>query len=100
MIEENRHRLPLGLCKQAFMKLDSLISDLHEIKEDEDLTADEKYEFIQMAEVAGIIATRILNIVKKECNEEDFLNEDVRLDEIDMYPEKVESDIFDEPVDE
>lgn len=98
MNDENQHRLPLGLCKQAFMKLDSFMGDIYEIKEDEDLTEDEKYEFTQMAEIAGMLATRILNIIKKECEEEDFLNEDVTIDEVDNYPEKTEIDLLDEDI--
>lgn len=98
MSEDNQHRIPLGLCKQAFMKLNSFMVDIYEIKEDEDLTEDEKYEFSQMAEVAGMLAARILNIVKKECEEEDFLNEDVTIDEIDNYPEKTEIDLLDEDI--
>lgn len=97
---ENNHRLPLGLCKQAFMKLESFVADIHEILEDEDLTQEEKYEFIQMAEVGGLLGARLLNIVKKECNEEDFLNEDVTLDDIDLFPERetVSPDILDEEI--
>ena len=89
------HRLPLGLCKQAFMKLESFIADIHEIREDEDLTHDEVYELTQMAEVGGMLGARLLNIIKKECDEEEFLSEDVSLDEIDMFPEKVDPDILD-----
>jgi len=99
-LEDKHHRLPLGLCKQAFMKLASFIADIHEIREDEDLTPDEKYEFTQMAEVAGMLGARILNTIKKECNEEDFLNEDVALDDIDLFPEKVDIDLLDEVVDD
>ncbi len=97
---ENQHRLPLGLCKQAFMKLESFISDIHEIREDEDLTPEEIYELTRMAEVAGLLGVRLLNIVKKECGEEEFLNEEVGMDEIGLFPEQVDGDILDEVVDE
>jgi hypothetical protein len=93
---ENQHRLPLGLCKQAFMKLESYMGDLHEIREDEDLTPEEKHEFGQMLEVAELLGLRLLNIVKKECGEEEFLNEDVGIDSIDLFPETVLGDILDE----
>lgn len=95
---ENNHRLPLGLCKQAFMKLEAFMADVHEIREDEDLTPDEKYEFGQMLEVAELLGLRLLNIVKKECGEEEFLNEDVGLDPIDLFPETVMGDILDEEI--
>jgi hypothetical protein len=95
---ENEHRLPLGLCKQAFMKLEAFIVDICEIREDEDLTPDEVYELTQMAEVGGILGARLLNIVKKECGEEEFLSEEVALDEIDMFPEHEDPDILDEEI--
>ena len=95
---ENSHRLPVGLFKQALMKLESFVGDIHEIREEDDLTDDEIYELTQMAEVAGILGARILNIVKKECNEDEFLNEDVAMDEIGLYPEKVEPDLLDEEI--
>lgn len=99
-LEDQHHRLPLGLCKQAFMKLASFIADIHEIREDEDLTNDEKYEFTQMAEVAGMLGARILNTIKKECSEEEFLNEEVTLDEIDLFPERIDGDILDDVIDD
>lgn len=95
---DNEHRLPLGLCKQALMKLESFVGDIHEIREEDDLTDDEIYELTQMAEVAGILGVRLLNIVKKECNEDDFLSEEVNMDEIGLYPEKVDPDILDEEI--
>lgn len=95
---DNENRLPLGLCKQALMKLESFVGDIHEIREEDDLTDDEIYELTQMAEVAGILGVRLLNIVKKECNEDDFLSEEVNMDEIGLYPEKVEPDILDEEI--
>ena len=100
MSEESQHRLPLGLCKQAFMKLESFIGDIHEIREDEDLTSEEIYELTRMAEVAGLLGVRLLNIVKKECGEEEFLNEEVDMDEIGLFPEQVDGDILDEIVDD
>lgn len=92
----DEHRLPLGLCKQAFMKLESFIGDIHEIREDEDLTPEELYELTQMAEVAGMLGVRLLNIIKKECSEEEFLIEEVNMDEIGLFPEQAETDILDE----
>ena len=35
MDNEIEYKLPLGLCKQAVMKLDSFMTDINEIKEDE-----------------------------------------------------------------
>ena len=94
-MDENTNRLPLGLCKQAIMKIDSFIGDINEIREEEGLTPDEIYELTQMAEISGMLASRLLNIVKKECNEEDFLNEDVNMDEIGTFPSHEGPDILD-----
>lgn len=97
---ENEHRLPLGVCKQAFMKIESFVADIHEILEDEDLTSEERYEFLQMAEVGGLLGARLLNIVKKECDEEEFLNEDVAMDDLGLFPESemLDPDVLDEEI--
>lgn len=79
-------RLPLGILKQAFMKMQSFIEDIHEAADDPSLTEDERYEFQQMGEVSSIIAMRILNIVQKEMAEDDFLHMDIPMDEIEKYP--------------
>nr|DAR75758.1 MAG TPA: hypothetical protein [Caudoviricetes sp.] len=81
-------RLPLGVLKQAFMKIQSFMEDIHEAADDSNLTEDEQYEFHQMGEVSSIIAIRILNIVQKDISEDDFLNMDIPMDEIEEYPYK------------
>lgn len=45
MTDNIEYRMPLGLCKQATMKLDAFITDIHEIKEDEDLSPEDKQMF-------------------------------------------------------
>lgn len=81
-------RLPLGVLKQAFMKMQSFVEDIHEAADDPDLTEDERYEFNQMGEVGTIIGMRILNIVQQDMSEEDFLNIEIPMDEIEEYPYK------------
>ena len=81
-------RLPLGVLKQAFMKIQSFIEDIHEAADDPSLTEDELYEFQQMGEVSSIMALRILDIVQKEMPEDDFLHMDIPMDEIEEYPYK------------
>lgn len=88
MNENADGRIPLGLCKQAFMKLSSALVDIHEIKEDDDLDEDEKHIFGQIADNLAISIAHITNIVTKEIDEEDFLNENIDMDPIDEYPEK------------
>ena len=80
---DEQHRLPLGLCKQLFLKVESSIHDLEDIISDEDLTDDEKYEFQQMMEVQIMIGMRVLNSVKKEIDETDFVNEDIGMDSME-----------------
>lgn len=100
----DENKLPLGLCKQAFMKLESFMNDLGEILEDEDVTGDDRYEFQQMSEIATIMGLRLLNIIKKEIGEEDFVQENIVMDEIDLFPSLEnmieEPDAMDEEVDD
>lgn len=79
--------IPIGLCKQAHMKLESALVDIMEIKEDDDLSEEDKETFSTMAETLGLMMAHIVNIVTKEIGEDDFLNEDVGMDELDPYPE-------------
>ena len=81
-------RLPMGILKQAFMKIQSFVDDIDEASEDNDLTEDEKYEFKQMVEVGTLMAMRILTIVEQEMPEDEFLNIDIPMDEIEEYPYK------------
>ena len=81
-------RLPMGILKQAFMKIQSFVDDIDEASEDNDLTEDEKYEFKQMVEIGTLMAMRILTIVEQEMSEDEFLNIDIPMDEIEEYPYK------------
>lgn len=87
MPKDNEYKIPLGLCKQAVMKLDSFMTDINEIREEEGLTAEDKQTFEQIAEITGTILAAIVNIVTREMGEEEFLSEDIAMDEIDRYPE-------------
>jgi len=95
---DTQYKLPLGLFKQGCMKLDSFISDLNEIKEDADLDPEDNETLSKMIEVAEAMEATLLNIVKKECGEEDFLNENVIMDEIDPFPDLIEEDILNTPI--
>lgn len=87
MPKDNEYKIPLGLCKQAVMKLDSFMTDINEIREEEGLTAEDKQTFERIAEITGTILAAIVNIVTREMGEEEFLSEDIAMDEIDRYPE-------------
>lgn len=86
MDQLNDGKIPLGLCKQAVMKLESFMTDIQEIKEDPDVSSEDKENFEKMSEIAGFMAANIVNIISKECDETEFLNENVPMDEIDSYP--------------
>lgn len=78
--------LPLGLCKQASMKLDSFMRDVNEISEDEDLSPENKMVFKEIREMAGNMLAAICNIISKEMNEDEFIAEIIDMDEIEVYP--------------
>ena len=79
--------IPIGLCKQAVMKLDSFLTDINEILEDPDIEDDDRDTFNTIKETANLMIAHIVNIVSKEMSEEEFETTDVQLDEIDSYPE-------------
>lgn len=81
------YRLPLGLCKQAAMKLDSFMTDIREVMTDPDITDDEYHTFNYMCEMASGMTAAIVNIIRDEISEDDFNNMQVEIDEIDSYPD-------------
>ena len=98
-MDEKDYKLPLGLCKQAAMKLEAFISDVMEIKEDPDLEPEDKEDFETMAEIGCTMLATLINIVNKECDEHEFLGEKIPMDEIDPYPDQLDdSDIMDTPI--
>ena len=93
------HKLPLGLFKQACMKIDSAIADMNEIREDADIDDDSKETLTRLVEMAGTIEASLVNIIRKECGEEEFLNENIPMDEIDPYPDlSIMDDIPNTPI--
>ena len=79
--------LPLGICKQALMKLESAMQDFHEIAEDECLNDEQRLLFESLAEISGQMMASIVNFVQDEINEEDFINEHIDMDVLsEEYP--------------
>ena len=94
-------KLPLWLFKQASLKLDAFMSDCYEIMEDPDLEQEDRDTMNTIIEVAGLIAAHIINIVSKEMGEEEFLSEQIPMDDIGEYPPGDENDggsIIDEEI--
>ena len=94
---DDKYRLPLGLIKQASLKLEAFAGDVHEILMDEDLNDYERGIFTQMTELSATMMAHLLNIIREECGEEEFLAEQVPMEEIGEYPGD-SGDIMDEPV--
>lgn len=88
------NQLPLGLLKQATMKLDSFLSDVHEIKEDENLSPEQHLVMSQISDMAGNMMAAMINMVAAEIGEEEFLAEDINMDDIEEYPDDT-SDMMD-----
>jgi hypothetical protein len=90
-------KLPLGLIKQVCLKLDSVVSDLNEIKNDPDLEEFQRDNFSSLVDTACTMEAIILNTVHKEIDSDDFINEDIQMDEIGEWPE-AESDILEDMI--
>ena len=80
-------KLPLGILKQAVMKLDSANTDIKDAMADEDLTPDDTEALSQISEVLQNTEAFLYSIVSKEMDEDEFANEDVDMDEISEFPE-------------
>lgn len=91
---EKTYKIPLALCKQATMKLDAFMTDVHEIMEDEDLSSEQKQTFSTMLELANTMMVNMVNIIREECGEEEFISETVPMDEIDPWPGEGEEDVL------
>ena len=80
MPDDIKYRVPLGLCRHAVMKLDAFMADIHEIKEDEDLSPEDRQTFEQIVETSGEMMAAIVTMVTKEIGEDEFLSENVAVD--------------------
>lgn len=89
-------RIPLGICKQAIMKLDSFLTDINSIKEDESLTDEEYEKFNLISENACAMMALITCMVIDEVSEEEFENMAVPMDPIDPYPEQKDMPLDDD----
>lgn len=89
-------KLPLGLIKQATLKLDSFMSDLNEIKDDPDLDDDDRATFETIRDISATMLAHIVNIVSKEIGEEEFMNEEIMMDKIEHIPFEEWDNVLDE----
>ena len=79
--EDSGYKIPVDLCRHAAMKRDSFITDIHEIKEDEGLSPDDRPILEQIAEMSGTMLAAIINMAAKEVGEEELLSWDTVMDE-------------------
>lgn len=82
--------IPLGLCKQAVMKLDSFLTDITEIMGDPDLSPEQLETFNTIKETANLMIANIVNIVASEMDEEEFMGVNVEMDKFESYPDNNE----------
>lgn len=91
--------LPLGICKQALMKLESVMQDFNEIAEDEVLNDEQRLMFETLSEITGQMMASIVNFVQEEISEEDFLNEHIDMDIFkEEYPSDMDEDILNQDI--
>lgn len=94
------NKLPLGLCKQATMKLDSALSDLNEVEQDPEISEEDREAFREINASLEMIMAAIYVRVMDEMDEEVFINENIDMDKIDPWPgERMVEDIMDEVID-
>lgn len=81
------NKLPLGICKQAILKYEAALADIHEIIEDE-ISDEQKETFQTIAEYTGNIIAHIFNEINQEMDENEFIAEQIEMDEIGEWPEE------------
>lgn len=79
-------KLPLGIMKQAIMKYDSALTDIHEILGDEDLEGINREHMIKIADVTSEIMTLLTVIISDELDEDEFIGLKINMDPIDSFP--------------
>ncbi|MBO4736171.1 MAG: hypothetical protein J5614_07225, partial [Paludibacteraceae bacterium] len=71
----DEHKFPLGIARQAIMKLDSLMIDLSEMSQEEGLDDTIVDALGTMVEMSAMMEASLLNMVSSEMGEEEFLGE-------------------------
>ena len=79
------------IAKHAVMKLDSLLTDLHELNEEETITESVKRQISELIYKTSMIEAVMVNLLrtKDDTDDNEFINESVEMDEIEPYPESV-----------
>ena len=92
------HTINLGICRQAIMKLDSVNVDIHEMLEDDDIKPETRDTLEKMADIVCVLEATLTNMASEEIGEDEFLSEEMQMDEIDPYPVAEMDDILNEEI--
>ena len=76
---------PLATCKQAVMKLDSALTDIKEIME-EDIDNEYKELLEKSSDCIIYAMTSIYRVVGDFTDEDSFINETIAMESIDPWP--------------
>lgn len=79
-------KLPLGIMKQAIMKFDSALTDIHEILGDEDLEGVNRANMEKIADITSEIMTLLTVTIAEEMDEEEFIGLKINMDPIEAFP--------------
>lgn len=81
-------KLPLGVLRQATLKLDSFISDMYEVIEDDDVSDEKKKQCEIMADIAYTMMANISYLVSNEIDSDEFFDIQMDMDSIEYMPEE------------
>lgn len=82
--------LQLTTLKHAIMKIDSFQTDIRELCEEEDIDPQVMEVLNEIADVAGNMETALIKIIAEDDESEDnFMKEEVRMDDLDPYPDQI-----------
>lgn len=72
-MQEQEHRLPLGVLRHAMKFIDIGMSDLREAIEDDEVDEGTKARIQSYAEILGDVNAGLINIISDEIGESEFL---------------------------
>lgn len=73
MMDEQKHRLPLGILRHAMKFIDVAMTDFREAVEDEEIDEGTKARIQSYAEMLGSVNAGVINLIADEIGEEEFL---------------------------
>ena len=97
-IMDQQINFPLTECKHVCMRMDSCMTDLYEIREHAGLNDEDRNMVNQLIEYCGIMEAGMINLVRRVCDEEEFIEMKIGIDPDDPYDEPVEDFNLDNPM--